>query len=258
MWAWAKRSLIEPRINVACDTKWEEKRWRAYLAELAAAIGEPLRIVSADVGFADRVLAHNTFPGILNRRWCTEELKLEPFRAELDRIREETGDEATVVVGVRAEESDDRAKMPEREWSDFYDCEMWRPLIDWTLEQVIQEHHDANIPLNPLYREGAERVGCWPCKNAGKRELRMVARDEERVVEIEVLEQKTGTTMFCLERPKKKGQERKLIPTPIREMLKWAQTERGGRKLMLPMFQEPTGCARWGLCERPVREEGQS
>jgi len=266
LWAWAKRTGLAPRRAVACDTGWEydgeefddghtATSWHAYIAALSFAIGEPITIVAADRQFDERVLAHNTFPGMLNRRWCTEELKLHPFRAEVDRIREETGDDVTVVVGVRAEESDARAKMPEREWSDFYDCEMWRPIIGWTLEQVIAEHHDGNLPINPLYFEGAERVGCFPCVKARKKELRVLARVPRRVERLRQLEAKTGTTMFCLEQPKKKGQERKLIPTPIDKMIEWAQTERGGKRLMLPMFQEPSGCARWGICERPLPDD---
>lgn len=255
LWLWARRTQLSPRRIVACDTRWESKLWLPYLRQVEGLLGEPVAVVSAEVGFAERVRKHNTFPGRLNRRWCTQELKLEPFRDEVDRIREETGDDVTVVVGVRAEESEDRAKMPEREWSDFYDCEVWRPLITWTLEQVIAEHHEANIPLNPLYLTGAERVGCYPCIKAGKVELRHVARHEpERIEEIRELERETNTTMFCLEAPRRKGSERKLIPTPIDEMIKWAQTERGGHRLMLPMFQEPSGCARWGICERPTKD----
>lgn len=253
LWSWAKRTGVEPRRAVANNTHWEAGGWEDYLAELAAAIGEPLTILESE-GFIERTLRSGTFPGMLNRRWCTEELKLLPMRAELDRIRDETGDDVTMVVGIRAEESDRRAKMPEREWSDFYDCEMWRPLIDWTLEQIIAEHHTGNIPINPLYKLGAERVGCFPCVRARKREIRMVARlAPERIAEIRAAEQATGTTMFCLEQPKKKGQPRKLIPTPIDEMVLWANTDRGGRQL--PMFPEPSGCARWGICERPSDED---
>jgi 3'-phosphoadenosine 5'-phosphosulfate sulfotransferase (PAPS reductase)/FAD synthetase len=255
MWAYMKRLEIGPRRAVACDTGWEadfdDVNWARYLVDLSFAIGEPCRVVQAEIQFAERVLRSGTFPGMLNRRWCTEELKLIPFKEEVDRIRDETGDDVTVVVGIRAEESDARAKMPEREWSDFYDCEMWRPLIDWSLDQVIAEHHAAKIPLNPLYLLGAERVGCWPCVKARKRELRLLGKlDPARVTKVRRLEAATGTTMFCLEAPHRKGQERKLIPTPIDDMIVWANTTHGGKQLA--MYHEPTGCARWGICERPV------
>jgi 3'-phosphoadenosine 5'-phosphosulfate sulfotransferase (PAPS reductase)/FAD synthetase len=263
---WAKRIGLAPRLLVSCDTGWEAEfegaSWSGYLADVQERTGETIKIVSAPVQFADRVLAHDTFPGRLNRRWCTQELKLDPFRVELDRIREETGDDVTVLVFVRAEESNgkgdetDRALMPEREWSDFYDCWVWRPLLKWTLAEVIAEHQHANVPLNPLYHLGAERVGCWPCIKAGKREIRLVSElDPGRIEKIRQLESATGTTMFCLERSRKRipGQpapERKLLPTPIDEMVAWSKTKRGGLKLAV--IAEPSGCARWGICEAPL------
>ncbi len=53
-----------------------------------------------------------------------------------------------------------------------------------------------------------------------------------------------------------KGIIRKLVPTPIREMVAWARTSHGGKRLA--MFPEPSGCARWGICEAPARREGGS
>lgn len=259
MWSWAKRVGLKRRVAISCDTWWEAKfkaagvtvDWRAYLAELSAAIGEPVEIVSDGKGFAAGVRSHGVFPGKLARmRWCTPELKLEPFKAAVERLKEE--DEVTVVLGIRAEESEERAKMPEREWSDFYDCEVWRPIIDWTLEQVFAEHHTYGLPIHPLYKLGAERVGCWPCVKAGKDELALLGRlDPDRVEEIRVLEKETDTTMFCLERTRKGVRE--YLPTPIDGVIAWARTSRGGLKLAL--FPEPSGCARWGLCEPPVKEK---
>lgn len=263
LWLWAKRTGLgtdagDSRQQVAQDTGWEfdgapgVASWREYLADLVLHIGESLSIVQAEVQFEARVRAHNTFPGVLNRRWCTEELKLAPMRAEIDRLREI--DDVTIVVGVRAEESAARAKMAEREWSDFYDCEVWRPLLTWSLEQVIAEHTNAGVPMNPLYHHGFERVGCFPCIKASKAEIAGVARlSPERINRIRQLEADAGNMMFVIEEPKRAGQPRKLVPYPIDEIVKWARTERGGKRLAL--FPEPRGCARWGLCELPPEAE---
>lgn len=202
LWAWARRTGLGDeggvvgvhRRQLAQNTGWEfdgtpdVASWREYLATLVAAFKEPLTVIEAPVLFEPRVRAHNTFPGVLNRR------------AELD----------------------------EREWSDFYDCEVWRPLLTWSLEQVIREHHDAGVPLNPLYLAGAERVGCWPCIKASKAEIALVARiDPARIARIREIEAATGNMMFTIEEPKKKGEPRKLVPYPIDEIVKWARTERG-------------------------------
>ena len=229
MWSWAKRTNLggspAMRPAVCCDTGWEADfdgaHWRVYVDDLAVAMGEPVKVVQAARQFEARTRAHNTFPGRLNRRrWCTQELKLEPFRDEVDRIREETGEPTTVVIGIRAEESANRAKMPEKEWSDFYDCEVWRPIIGWSLEQVMAEHHANGLPVNPLYKLGAERVGCWPCIKASKSEIRLVSDiDPVRIDRIRQIEEDTGNKMFCLERSRagRKGEPREMIPKPIDE-----------------------------------------
>lgn len=176
LWAWAKRSGLAPRIQLTQDTGWEFngtpeiQGWRAYLMDTAMRLGEAVTIVSAETQFEPRVRKYNTFPGnVSSRRWCTKELKIEPARRFIDELRDETGDEVVVVVGVRADESPDRAVLPEREWSE--------------------------------------------CGG--------------------------------------KGIIRKLVPTPIREMVAWARTSHGGKRLA--MFPEPSGCARWGICEAPAR-----
>ena len=281
LWSWAKRTNLggspEKRPAISCDTMWEAKfiapdgtvvDWEAHVHAIAAAIGEPVKIIRGPRGFEERTRAHNTFPGRLNvRRWCTPELKLEPFKLEVERIREETGEPVTVVVGVRAEESAERSKMPEREYSDFYDAPMWRPLIDWTLEMVMAEHHANGLPINPLYKLGAERVGCWPCIKASKNEIRMVSDlDPARIDRIRSIEQDTGNLMFCLEKSKKgaaarkkaglEAEPREMIPKPIDEIVAWAHTKRGG--LQLAVINEPSGCARWGLCEAPTKDPAET
>lgn len=260
MTAWAIRTGLNPIVR-ACDTGWEFdgtpgiQGWREYVRSLEAFFG-PIRVVAADAQFVERTLKHGTFPARV-RRWCTPELKVEPFAAELDRIREEIGDEVTVLVGIRREESPDRATYTEREWSEEYDCEVWRPILDWTLAEVIAEHHRAGIPLNPLYLVGAERVGCWPCVYAGKTEIALVARvDPGRIAAIRELEADTGTTMFTADRrteKKRLGDDGPaVVPMPIDEAVEWARTGRGGKKLLL--FPQPSGCMRWGICEPPASE----
>jgi 3'-phosphoadenosine 5'-phosphosulfate sulfotransferase (PAPS reductase)/FAD synthetase len=142
---------------------------------------------------------------------------------------------------------------------------VWRPILDWTVEQVIQEHRRAAIPMHPLYHQGAERVGCWPCIHAGKAELEILGRiDPERVARVRQLEATTGGTMFTRDR---RTEKKKLlaagasaeeagpsvVPIGIDEVIAWARTERGGKQIAL--VRTPSGCARWGVCER-LPEEG--
>jgi 3'-phosphoadenosine 5'-phosphosulfate sulfotransferase (PAPS reductase)/FAD synthetase len=250
LWLWALRTDLSPLVPLFCDTHWEAQETYDYLDLLEQRLG-PIRRLSSE-GFEARTRRGGTFPSRA-RKWCSPELKVEMCAAELLKIRDETGDDVEVLLGIRREESPKRADevlTPEREWSDAYDCEVWRPILGWTVQQVIAEHHAANVPLNPLYLLGADRVGCWPCIHAGKTELRLIAdHDPARLDRVAALEAEIGQTMFVLEKPRSGGTEREKIPTPIHQMAVWARTSRGGKELS--MWGDASGCFRWGTCERP-------
>lgn len=254
MWLWARRTGLSPLVPVFADTKWESDKDEistyAYLDTLEQLIG-PIRRLASE-GFEVRTRRLGTFPSRA-RKWCSPELKVQMVAAELNRIRDEYQDECEVLVGIRRDESDKRANpvlTPEREWSNDYDCEVWRPILDWTVGDVIAEHHRGNVPMNPLYLAGSNRVGCWPCIHAGKVELRMLGElDPERVERVAAMERDIGQTMFTLEEPRGGGKARKKIPVSIHEAVLWARTEHGGRQLS--MHGQASGCFRWGTCERP-------
>ena len=122
-------------------------------------------------------------------RFCTQDLKVYPMQAFIT-ARVEAGDEVINAVGIRRAESQARSKMTEWEWSDGFDCEVWRPLLTWSEQEVVDIHTRHGLRPNPLYLRGAERVGCWPCIYARKSEVRMLGdTDEERVALIDELEQ---------------------------------------------------------------------
>lgn len=254
LWLWALRTNLTPLVPIFCDTQWEAAETYQYLDFLEARLG-PLRRVMSE-GFEARTLRGGTFPSRV-RKWCSPELKVAVFAEELDRLRVEYDDEPEVLVGFRREESSKRADpvlTPVREWMSEYDCEVWRPILNWTLADVINEHHAANVPLNPLYLKGAERVGCWPCIHAPKSELRLIAEtDPARIERVAALEQAVGQTMFAVEQSRKglaKDVPRRVIPLSIHKAVEWAKTARGGREFAA--VAAPSGCARWGMCERPI------
>ncbi|MDR3141939.1 MAG: phosphoadenosine phosphosulfate reductase family protein [Tannerellaceae bacterium] len=41
--------------------------------------------------------------------------------------------------------------------------DIWRPVFDWSAQQVIDYILDNGLEPNPLYRMGFKRVGCFPC-----------------------------------------------------------------------------------------------
>lgn len=259
-WLWAKRTGLNP-VAVYQDTRWEHPDHYKHLDLLEARIGPIIRI-QAERGYPELVRHKGTFSSRV-RKWCTEELKLKPFRAWLDAYRDANSCDVHVLLGIRWDESEKRESAVEREWSDFYDCEVWRPILAWTVEDVIAEHRRAAIPMHPLYHAGANRVGCWPCVEAGKEELALVAElTPERVDEIRAIEAEIGQTMFTEDRrTQKRRLERagvedpgpSLVPAGIDKVMEWARTSYGGKQFQL--FRNPSGCARWGVCEKPPKGE---
>jgi len=171
------------------------------------------------------------------------------------------------MQGIRAAESEARSKLPEWEWQDGFDCEVWRPLIRWSEQDVIDIHTRHGLQPNPLYLRGAARVGCWPCIYARKDELRFIAdTDPSRIDRLRELERKVSEAAYA--RAEAKGQPLKNPPSffqaktgaggecwSIDKVVEWSRTSRGGRQFEL-FAAEPheQGCVRWGLCETGAAE----
>jgi 3'-phosphoadenosine 5'-phosphosulfate sulfotransferase (PAPS reductase)/FAD synthetase len=270
--------LLEQGIEhrrVFADTGWEHPDTYEYiLGPLQDKLG-PIDVVRSPVGgFAAWCRKKGMFPGRTpSRRWCTSVLKLEPIAAWMSQF------DGPVVnaVGVRREESEARARLPEwdkpRGRAKWGDVEIWRPLLHWTKQQVIDIHQRHGLAPNPLYLQGAERVGCWPCVCSGKKAIRLVADlDPARIDEIRQLEADvqdaararlaargetfeslgyTPPTMFSRQLTKaelvKRNDDIKNTNRPIDEAVKWARTSHGGTQYDW-FFDGTPSCVEWGLC----------
>ncbi len=173
---------------VFADTGWEAAQTYEHLrGELAAKLG-PIDWVGVAGGMLAKIRHRAGFPARM-QRWCTRELKVAPLRAYHDRIAAEDGRETVSVLGIRAEESAVPAQLPIWEDSDEWGGWVWRPIRDWTVADVLAIHHRHGVAVNPLYRLGHERVGCFPCIYARKEEICLVAEHApERIAEIDALE----------------------------------------------------------------------
>jgi 3'-phosphoadenosine 5'-phosphosulfate sulfotransferase (PAPS reductase)/FAD synthetase len=265
-------------LRVFNDTGWEHQSLYDHLDYLEQQLGPIIRVrsdIAIPDGWEDEVTAIEAklgrssamvrwavkkamFPSRM-RRYCTQELKVKPF---LKWAREQD-DDVLHVVGIRAEESAARAGLVEREaMPGAEDIEVWRPLIRWTLADVVAIHARHNVLPCKLYLDGATRVGCWPCIMANKAELSMLAKDDARVDVIRDLEALVGK---ALERRKhddtdrclpaffqsRAPDENKKYPcVPIDKVLLWARTAYGGRQFEL-FAADPrdAGCMRWGMCD---------
>lgn len=256
----ALREAQIPARYVFADTGWEHPDTYKHLDTMRERLGIQIDQVGAAGGMVGRARHRAGFPMRLGR-WCTEELKLKPVADYIAAIADASIQEVVSVVGVRAEESEARSKMPVVEWSKLMDCNVWRPLLAWSVADVIEIHRRHNLPMNPLYHRGHDRVGCYPCLFSSKDEIRLISRNDPwRIEQIRNLEHEFAALRASrnAERPgrykyptatffqKKDGAG---APAGIDEVVEWSKTARGGKQFAM-LDNEPTGgCMRWGLCE---------
>lgn len=178
------RELGIEHDRVFMDTGWEHAKTYDYLRGALTRVLGPITEIRGDLLMPDLIRKKGMFPSRV-RRFCTEELKVKPMQRYIAAL----DDEVVNAVGIRRAESEARSQMAEWEWSNGFDCETWRPLVAWTEDEVIAIHRRHGLAPNPLYLEGATRVGCWPCLFARKAEIRRLAdTDPERVALIRQLE----------------------------------------------------------------------
>ena len=262
----ALREAEVPARYVFADTQWEAPETYAYLDALRSVLGITIDVVGVEGGMVARVRNRAGFPSRL-QRWCTRELKIEPLRAYHD-VLVARGIETVSAMGIRAEESEARARMPvfeleedaARSWGGW----VWRPLLAWTIAEVLAIHHRHAVPVNPLYLRGHDRVGCYPCIYAQKHEVALTADGAPwRIDEIAALEAETDAACAAAnlaepgrfkDMPATFFRARHVGDVGIRAVVEWSRTSHGGRQLQL-LAEPPTGgCMRWGMCEPPVVE----
>lgn len=180
-------------------------------------------------------------------QFCTEYLKMAPQKRWLREHLDAHGVAYERYIGVRRDESAKRANVPETECDDYFDCTLHRPIAAWTKPQVFGFLAQNGEAVNPLYTMGFGRVGCAPCINSGKEDIRLwAARFPAMIDKVREWERRVGRTFFA---PCVPGKEINWID----EVVEWSKTVRGGRQLGLPMLEievEQGGCmSRWGLCE---------
>jgi 3'-phosphoadenosine 5'-phosphosulfate sulfotransferase (PAPS reductase)/FAD synthetase len=259
-------ALIEADIPcraVFADTMWEASETYEHLEVIERELGITIARVGVPGGMLEIARKKAGFPH-RSGRWCTTKLKVEPLRAYHNALIAAEDCETVSVVGIRAEESDDRAKMPVFEFDDRWGGYVWRPITRWTIAEVIEIHHRFGIPMNPLYLRGHERVGCYPCINESKASVALIAKHSPaRIVEVDGYERE-----FSAERVRRNASGEgnfahthatffmSKIPGEmmgIHEVVAWSRTSRGGRQLPLIQESPDSGCFRWGMCEPPTK-----
>lgn len=258
--------LLENNIKftpIFLDTGWEHPSTYKYIQEVLTPIFGEFKILRNEKyfkdneewkgGFEQMVLYHRMFPnGKL--KFCTQQLKIVPIMNFYVECFLKTNKKPISALGIRAEESFKRSTLNEKEEKD--EATIWRPLIEYKENDIIDLHHKHNIKPNPLYLKGYSRVGCYPCIYARKHEIRHISlSDEERIEYIANLEEKVSSLRegdrkqtFFKSRLKEKKQ------MDIKEIVAWSLRSKG-QTLDDQEEIEEDGCMRWGLCETLPKQD---
>lgn len=178
-----------------CDTGFEHPETYAHVERMRAMYGN-IRIDTVSAGTVEeQCLKHGRFPGG-GARFCTEELKIRPTKVYCRELAIEQGSRLSskkrkiigardggfeVWYGMRSDESNEREKRYAGKVCD----EVYAPhdvmskypqyldklgvsfrlaVLAWTKREILDF---LNGEQNPLYAEGFDRVGCFPCLASG-------------------------------------------------------------------------------------------
>lgn len=250
------------------ETKWREQ---GVPEEIVLAALEVLHPTGNP--FLDLCIWKGRFPS-RRAQFCTEELKRNPMLEQVTIPLTGQGDMILSWQGVRAGESLARRYLPE--------CDEvggglfnYRPILKWDVPAVFEAHRYMGVKPNPLYSQGMGRVGCMPCINCRKDELREIAlRFPEVIDRIESWEaitrqaSKQGAATFFAGANAKhpSGSIADLSAAEIvsianiRQAVEWSKTTRGGVHYdLLAGLADASACSSaYGLCEsewEPIRME---
>lgn len=249
------------RIGVRCarletmrDTGEYREGWDAENVERVLTYLHPTGIPMLDM-----CMWKGRFPSIM-ARFCTVTLKLEainrystgPAIAEAISAGG-TAQDVVNWVGIRRDESVARADAKEWETENMGN-RIYRPLVEWSKPQCFDLLKKHGVDPNPLYKLGCGRVGCMPCINARKAEIREISsRWPEHIDRIKNWERivglcsKRGVSTFfpCFTVP---GEEE--TRADIDTVVEWSKTGRGGVQYSMDALFEPLACSSlYGLCE---------
>ncbi len=211
---------IFPVVKVPCLIKDLQGIGTKYggTRERRATLGED---ENAPLTFPMLAFVKGIFPS-RKAQFCTKILKLEPQKRWIKENLEANGIDYVRYTGVRADESEDRKALPRKSWDEWFDCELVRPLIKWTKKRCFEYVQNAGEDFNPLYKLGFSRVGCAPCINSGKDDVRnWAARFPDMIDKVRQWEKEVGRTFFAPIVPGK-------VINWIDEVVAWSKTARGG------------------------------
>lgn len=295
LWLIYESGLPLDRVDVTfCDTGNEDSLTYGYLRMLDRDVYS-IKTISPGLDFWQLALKKQRFPS-RRARFCTQWLKVIPSMEYVIELKKRG--RVLMLNGVRKAEGhngNDRGTIGSFGFDDLLGCDVFRPIYDYSISDVwaihqrylsldsvvslVQQdselsdpHRDYlvsrlrshGIPRNPLYDMGASRVGCFPCINSSKAEVRAMAKFRpERVDFIASQENLVGSRGIATFFAKKTIPQRycskeimssngviHFVPT-IHDVVEWSKTAWGGDQYLLDLdfHDDLVSCDLRGHCE---------
>jgi len=164
-------SALYPSMPFTCvmtDTGNEVKHTAESIAAIERVTGRKIIVLKPALSLLDRVKAYGGFIPSHRARWCTQVMKVDPFRAFVKQLKGLHGDKVQFIslVGIRADESSREGV----QWDESNIISMY------PLQALGIDKPKVNAIVNeaigiPLYYGSKTRSGCSVCIYSRKSEL---------------------------------------------------------------------------------------
>lgn len=102
---------------------------------------------------------YSFYESLENRKECCGIRKIEPLKRALQNVD-------LWITGLRAEQSAARSELQLLENDEGFELIKCNPLVNWTMDDVLQHIKTNNVPYNVLHDKGFVSIGCSPCTRA--------------------------------------------------------------------------------------------
>ena len=136
LWLLFESGIPREKINLSfCDTGNEDALTYAYIKMLSAL--HPIETIYPERDFWELARWKRRFPSTC-ARFCTEQLKTVPSSNYIAGLIND-GARVVTMSGTRREEAhagNNRGDQPQFEQSTVFNCDVYRPIIDWSIDDV--------------------------------------------------------------------------------------------------------------------------
>lgn len=175
------RRVIPKEQLVVIHSHLPEVDWPGCVEHIKDTIDVPYLETRARLTFFEMVRRRGLWPSPQYRS-CTSQLKTGPLEKLIRQHVKQTGNPLVVsCVGIRAEESSQRAKATAWKYSEknskagreWYD---WLPIHEWGVERVFATIKQHDQEPHWAYQQGMTRLSCCFCIMSSKGDLQTAAR----------------------------------------------------------------------------------